>query len=86
MHILVISQCFCAASFRINEVAGSLCDAGVEVPALTGKLNYPESRLFDGYRPWGSDREDYHGTPVFRLPMHREQELGCVPRVELARP
>lgn len=69
MRVLLISQYFWPETFRINEVARSLRDAGAEVTVLTGKPNYPEGSLFDGYRAWGTGREDYHGIPVFRVPM-----------------
>lgn len=69
MRILLVSQYFWPETFRINEVVRSLRDAGADVTVLTGKPNYPEGRLFDGYRAWGTSREDYHGIPVFRVPM-----------------
>jgi len=69
MRVLVLSQYFWPETFRINEVARSLRDAGAEVCVLTGKPNYPDGAIFEGHRAWGVAREDYHGIPVFRVPM-----------------
>lgn len=69
MRILVVSQYFWPETFRINEVARSLRDAGAEVEVLTGKPNYPDGAVFDGYRAAGVQRDAYHGIPVFRVPM-----------------
>src|SRR5690606_36461991 len=69
MKVLVLTQYFWPENFRINEVARSLRDAGAGVTVLTGKPNYPEGCLYVGYGAWGTGREDYHGIPVFRVPM-----------------
>ena len=69
MRLLVISQYFWPESFRINEVVGTLCAKGVEVEVLTGKPNYPEGKVFGGYRAWGCVQETFQGLPLYRVPL-----------------
>jgi hypothetical protein len=57
MRILILSQHFWPESFRINELALHLREAGCEVTVLTGKPNYPEGRVYEGYRAAGTGRE-----------------------------
>jgi hypothetical protein len=42
MRFLVVSQYFWPESFRINEVAQSLCWECCDVTVLTGQPNYPD--------------------------------------------
>ena len=69
MRVLVVSQYFWPETFRINEVVLSLRDAGAEVTVLTGKPNYPEGSVFDGWRAGGVVRERWQGIDVLRVPM-----------------
>ncbi|MCG2591233.1 glycosyltransferase family 4 protein [Ramlibacter sp. XY19] len=69
MKVLIISQHFWPESFRINEVALQLRDAGCEVTVLTGKPNYPHGTVYPGYRAGGIAQESYQGIPVFRVPL-----------------
>lgn len=69
MRVLLLSQHFWPESFRINEVAQSLVEQGCEVTVLTGKPNYPEGRLFPGYRVGGIQRERHEGYEIVRVPL-----------------
>ena len=69
MRVLVVSQYFWPEEFRINEVVQSLTARGVEVDVLTGKPNYPEGAIFEGYRAWGTQVESWGGATVFRVPL-----------------
>ncbi|MFH7042861.1 glycosyltransferase family 4 protein [Paucibacter sp. JuS9] len=69
MKVLLLSQHFWPESFRINEIAQSLVEQGCEVTVLTGKPNYPEGRLFDGYRVGGIQRERHQGFEIVRVPL-----------------
>ena len=69
MKVLVVSQYFWPEGFRINEVVRTLVEKGVEVDVLTGKPNYPEGGIFDGYRAWGTQVESWGGATVFRVPL-----------------
>ena len=69
MRLLAVSQYFWPESFTINEVVLSLKARGVDVAFLTGKPNYPDGAVFEGYRAWGTLKEDWQGIRVYRVPM-----------------
>lgn len=69
MKVLVVSQYFWPEGFRINEVVRSLVEKGVEVDVLTGKPNYPEGAVFNGYRAGGCQVESWAGATVYRVPL-----------------
>ncbi len=69
MKVLLLSQHFWPESFRINEVAQSLIEQGCEVTVLTGKPNYPEGRIYVGYRIWGVQRESRQDLCIVRVPL-----------------
>lgn len=69
MKLLAMSQYFWPESFSINEVVRSLKARGVDVTFLTGKPNYPDGDVFEGYSAWGCLREDWQGIPVLRVPL-----------------
>lgn len=66
---MIVSQYFWPEDFRINDVARTLHDKGIEVEVLTGKPNYPRGVVYDGYYAWGCQREDHHGIPIYRVPL-----------------
>ncbi len=59
MKILVVSQYFWPESFIINDIVRILDEQGHEVVVATGKPNYPDGKIFDGYRANGTLRERY---------------------------
>lgn len=69
MRVLILSQYFWPETFRINEVAIALRDAGCEVTVLTGQPNYPEGLVYEGYSPCSVGSESYDGITVFRVPL-----------------
>jgi glycosyltransferase involved in cell wall biosynthesis len=69
MKLLIVSQYFWPEEFRINEVAASLLEKGVEVEVLTGKPNYPQGEIFPGYRARGCLREAHRGIGITRIPL-----------------
>ncbi|WP_409938652.1 glycosyltransferase family 4 protein [Inhella sp.] len=70
VRVLIVSQHFWPESFRINEVAASLLAQGADVTVLTGQPNYPEGRVFSGYRAWRVQRERHvDGYEVLRVPL-----------------
>lgn len=78
MKILIASQHFWPETFRINDVARSLASAGCEVTVLTGQPNYPEGRVFPGYRAMSFHRQVYAGIPVVRVPVIPRGNAGSV--------
>ena len=69
MRILIVSQYFWPESFRINEVAQSLRDAGCEVTVLTGQPNYPDGVVRAGYSMLSVRTDQYSGLAVHRVPL-----------------
>ena len=69
MRVLIWTQYFWPENFHINEVALSLLAQGVEVTVLTGKPNYPEGKIFVGYKAIGIQKDKYYGFDVIRIPL-----------------
>jgi glycosyltransferase involved in cell wall biosynthesis len=78
MKVLILSQHFWPEQFRINELVLHLRDTGCEVTVLTGKPNYPEGKVYPGYRAGGTQREEYDGIPVFRVPLLPRAKGGAI--------
>lgn len=77
MRVLIVSQHFWPEGFRINDIARSLRDQGIEVEILTGKPNYPAGQVFDGYQAQGCVQETFDGMPVHRVPL-RPRGRGAI--------
>ena len=69
MKVLVVSQHYWPESFRINEVAESLQRAGCSVTVLTGQPNYPDGKVFQGYRACSIGTEEHAGCTIHRVPL-----------------
>ena len=69
MRLLIVSQYFWPETFLINTLIELLLERGIEVSVLTGKPNYPDGRLFDGYHAFNTQTELYKGAKVFRVPI-----------------
>jgi glycosyltransferase involved in cell wall biosynthesis len=69
MRVLIWTQHFWPENFHINAVARSLKEQGIDVTVLTGKPNYPEGKIFDGYKAMGIQREYHSGIEVIRIPL-----------------
>lgn len=66
----MLSQHFWPESFIINDIVRTLGNQGHEVVVATGKPNYPDGKVFEGYRAWGTQREHYCGQiEVVRVPL-----------------
>lgn len=78
MRILVLSQYFWPETFIINDIVRTLSEQGHEVTVATGKPNYPDGKVFDGYRAWGTQRERYLGqVDVVRVPLWPRGQGGA---------
>jgi glycosyltransferase involved in cell wall biosynthesis len=64
-----VGQYFWPEDFPINRVAESLVERGLHVEVLTGKPNYPQGVIYDGYRAWGCTTESRGGASVYRVPL-----------------
>ena len=69
MRILIVSQYFWPETFRINDLVKTLVERGIEVDVLTGKPNYPEGRIYQGYRALGCQIEDWCDATLYRVPL-----------------
>lgn len=70
MKLLVVTQYFWPESFIINDLVKVLRDQGHTIVVATGKPNYPEGRVFDGYTAAGTQCETYDGDiDVVRVPL-----------------
>jgi len=78
MKVLIVSQHFWPETFRINEVAHSLKEAGCEVAVLTGQPNYPDGVTFPGYRALATGCDDFDGIPVHRVPLMPRGRSGAL--------
>ncbi|MBY0555108.1 hypothetical protein K2P97_11310 [bacterium] len=70
MNILILSQYFKPETFIINELVLEMEKLGHKITVLTGKPNYPEGKIFEGFRIWGVQHEIYgHSIEVIRVPL-----------------
>ncbi|WP_093408294.1 glycosyltransferase family 4 protein [Pseudomonas sp. NFPP19] len=78
MKLLIFSQYFSPENFIINDIVRTLVAQGHEVVVATGKPNYPDGRIFAGYRAWGCQRESYlESVDVLRVPLWPRGEGGA---------
>lgn len=78
MRMLVLSQYFWPESFIINDIVRTLDEQGHKVVVATGKPNYPDGKVFDGYRARGAQRERYlDRIEVLRVPLWPRGEGGA---------
>lgn len=68
-HILVVSQYFYPEPFRINDICQEWIKRGYKVTVVTGLPNYPEGKIYKGYK-WGKRRkETWNGIEIIRIPL-----------------
>ena len=68
MNILIVTQNYWPENFRINDLAGKLHNIGHNVTVLTGLPNYPEGKLYRGYK-WRIIKETHQGINIIRIPL-----------------
>ncbi|GAB3690262.1 glycosyltransferase family 4 protein [Corynebacterium nasicanis] len=70
MKILVLTQYYPPEGAAIPaEIAQGLSERGHEVRVLTGFPNYPEGKIFPGYRQRWRSREQHGDVQVLRVPL-----------------
>jgi len=69
IRVLIVSQYFWPESFRINEVADSLINAGCRVMVLTGPPNYPDGVVYPGYGAASLQVQIKDELTIFRVPV-----------------
>jgi colanic acid biosynthesis glycosyl transferase WcaI len=71
MRILLLSQYHAPEpAFKSNLLAAGLIKLGHSVTAITGFPNYPDGRIYPGYKQRLWAREDVEGLRLFRLPLY----------------
>ncbi len=69
MKVLIFSQYFWPESFRINDITKSLCAKGLHVEVVTGKPNYPNGIILDGYKSLGYQLDSHYDVEIHRIPL-----------------
>lgn len=82
MRIAIVSQYYPPERITlVPMLARALAERGHEIRVVTGFPNYPDGKLFDGFRQrFGHDESD-QGIPVRRVPLlisHSQNPLGRV--------
>jgi len=68
-HILISSMHFYPENFRVNDIALEWVRRGYKVSVITGYPNYPEGKLYKGYKQRLSQIENYQDIRVHRIPI-----------------
>ena len=58
-NILIVSQGFWPEVFPINDIAANLSKFNFNIDILTGKPNYPQGKIFKGYKFLGIQQEKF---------------------------
>lgn len=81
MRVLIISQFYKPEPLpQPHELAASLVRLGHDVTVLTGYPNYPEGRLYPGYRlrPWRQEVDE--GVRIVRVPLWPDHSRSALRR------
>ena len=78
MRILITTQYFWPESFIINDLVKTLTSQGHSVKVLTGKPNYPDGNVFNGYSEEGIEEELFEkNISIFRVPLRPRKTGGA---------
>lgn len=69
MKLLIVSQYFWPENFQINDIAKTLIEQGHEVDVLTGQPNYPDGKIFGGYKACSFKYHRWNRVNIFRMPL-----------------
>lgn len=85
MKVLLVTERYWpevgAAPSRLSNMAEGLKSQGVDVEVLTSLPNYPEGRIFEGYRHCVFRHEEHRGVDLFRYWMFATISRNPVARV-----
>lgn len=82
MRILIISQWYRPEPNLVaTTLSKALAGRGHEVHVLTGFPNYPEGRIYPGYRLRFYQREVWEGVNVFRAPLYPSHDNSAIKRM-----
>lgn len=78
MRLLLVTQYFWPEFFIINDLVSTLVKQGHSVEVLTGKPNYPDGNIFEGYSSNGCVEEYFEGVvKVHRVPIYPRGSGGA---------
>lgn len=75
MNILVVTQYYYPEPFRINEICEEFVKRGHSVTVLTGRPNYPDGEIYDGYS--NIFQEEHKGVVILRC-KNRPRKKGSL--------
>ena len=82
MKILLLTQWFDPEpTFKGLAFAKELTKQGHEVEVLTGFPNYPQGKLYDGYKLKLFQKENIEGISVLRVPLYASHDNSAFKRV-----
>ena len=71
MRIALVTQYFWPETFSINDLVKELVSQGHTVDIFTGKPNYPDGNIFEGYDKNGLQIEEFiPGATIYRVPLY----------------
>jgi len=68
-------------TFKGLPFAKELVRLGHEVEVLTGFPNYPDGKIYDGYRIQPLQRETMDGIPILRVPLYPSHDKSAIKRI-----
>ena len=78
MKVLVLTQYFKPETFIINELVEEMEKLGHEITVLTGKPNYPDGTIFQGYQVSGVQTEKFgRNIDIYRVPLRLRGSGGA---------
>ncbi len=81
MRILFVSQWYTPEpDGRVSALAEGLVELGHEVCVVTGFPNYPQGKIYPGYKIKWRQRENLNGVNVLRLPLYPDHSQSLIRR------
>ena len=77
MRILVLTQYFYPETFRINDIVKELVKNGNQVTVLTGRPNYLEGYIYEGYEDSYKSQSIINGATIYRCKL-RPRKQGII--------
>ena len=81
MRILLLSHYFHPEPYFLLPLAEELVRRGHSVEVLTGFPNYPEGKIYEGYRQRLWFRETINGIPIIRVPLYPNHDRSSLKRI-----
>lgn len=81
MRILILTQFYPPEPTVLpHEVAKEMIKLGHQVTVVTGFPNYPEGRIYKGYKQKLYQRESFEGVEIYRLPLYPNHSASIIKR------